>query len=228
VRWDNSVYYLWWEFLRRNEDYKRTCENDGKGKCERLYADFGNVHEVTFREWWTKDDRGARLFSEPPLPNDVVALTSEGVGALPEAWDSKSLLVVAIPLSLRKRLIQQKLRKILARHHKRKRGQRTFKESRALYPIATTFRIHSLKKMLELHDLLQTNPEMRQWDLGQRFHLGAALTEDELKSGRGRKNSTAVAKRSVSAVAANKKLKHVRSIIKGVGEGVFPAFAKGT
>ena len=49
VRWDNSVYYLWWEFLRRNEDYKKTCENGGKGKCDRLYADFGNVHEGTFK-----------------------------------------------------------------------------------------------------------------------------------------------------------------------------------
>ena len=109
VRWNNSVYYLWWEFLRRHEGYKETCENGGKGKYEKLYADFGNVHEGTFREWWTKDDRGARLFAEPPLPNNVVALTPKELDALPEDWDAGSLLVVAIPLSLRKRFIQQKL-----------------------------------------------------------------------------------------------------------------------
>ena len=78
VRWDNSVYYLWWEFLRRHDGYKKTCENGGNGKYAELYADFGNVHEGTFKEWWTKDGRGARLFAEPPLPNSVAALTSEG------------------------------------------------------------------------------------------------------------------------------------------------------
>ena len=76
--WDNSIYYLWWEFLRRHDGYKKTCENGGDGKYAELYADFGNVHEATFKEWWTKDGRGARLFAEPPLPNSVAALTSEG------------------------------------------------------------------------------------------------------------------------------------------------------
>jgi hypothetical protein len=226
VRWDNSIYYLWWEFLRRHEGYKVTCENSGKDKYEKLYADFGDVHEVGFREWWTKDDRGARLFAEPPLPNNVVALTPEGVAALPEGWNSGSLLVVAIPLSLRKRFIQQKLSKLLARHHKRKRGQRTFKESRALYPIAAQFNVHSLKKMLELYDFQQSQPEMPLWEIGQRFNLGEALTKDELKGGRGRDNPVAVAKKNVSAVAASKKLRQVKNISEGVGDGVFPAFRR--
>jgi hypothetical protein len=227
VRWDNSVYYLWWEFLRRNEGYKRTCESGGKGEYEELYADFGNVHDGEFRKWWTKDDRGARLFAEPQLPQNVAALTRKEIEALPEGWDSGSLLVVAIPLSLRKRFIQQKLTKLLARHHKRKRGQRTFKESRARYPITTNFNIHSLKKMLELYDFRQKEPKIPLWDVAQRFHLGDALTKDELKGGRGRDNPVAVAKRSVLSVAASKKLTEAKSIIKGVGRGVFPAFSKG-
>ena len=86
--WEDSVYYLWWEFLRRHDGYKETCEKGGKGKYAKLYDDFGNVHECSFREWWTKDDRGARLFSEPPLPSTVTVLTSKDVRALPENWDS--------------------------------------------------------------------------------------------------------------------------------------------
>ena len=203
-----------------------TCENGGKGEYEKLYADFGNVHEGTFREWWTKDDRGARLFAEPPLPSNVVALTSEEIEALPEGWESGGLLIVAIPLSLRKRFIQQKLSKLLARHHKRKRGQRTFRESRALYPIAAQFNIHSLKSILMLYDLRQSHPKMPLWEIGQRFNLGEALTKDELKAGRGRQNYGAVEKKNVSAVAASKKLKAAKSILEGVGRGVFPTFSK--
>lgn len=225
VRWKDSVYYLWWEFLRRHDGYKRTCENGGKEEYEKLYADFGNVHEGNFREWWTKDDRGARLFAEPPMPSSVRALTPKEIKELPEGWDSGALLIVAIPLSLRKRFIQQKLSKLLARHHKRKRGQRTYKESRALYPIAAQFNIHSLKRMLELYDLHQAQPKVSQWKIGQRFRLGNALTDNELKGGRGRDNPVAVAKKNVLSVAVFKKLKEANSIIEGVGLGIFPTFS---
>ena len=224
IWWENSVYYLWWEFLRRHDGYKETCENGGNGKYAELYADFGNVHERPFKEWWTKDGRGARLFAEPPLPNSVAALTSEEIEALPEDWDAGSLLIVAIPLNLPKRFIQQRLSKLLARHHKRKRGQRTFKESRARYRIAQQFTVLSLKKMLELYDLRKSQPNLPLWEAGQRFHLGAALTKDERNQGRGRDNYGAVHKKNVSAVAASKKLKAAKSIIEGVGGGVFPAF----
>ena len=44
-----------------------------------------------------------------------------------------------------------------ARHHKGKRGQRTFKEVRGL-PIVAQFNIHSLKKMLELYNFRQEQP----------------------------------------------------------------------
>ena len=186
IWWDNSVYYLWWEFLRRHEGYKKICENGGNGKYAELYADFGNVHEGTFKEWWTKDGRGARLFAEPPLPISVVALTSKEIDALPEDWDSGSLLIVAIPLNLPKRFIQQRLSNLLVRHHKRKRGQRTLKESRALYRIAEHFKVPSLKKMLELYDLGKSQPNTT---MGNRSAVPArsALTKDELNGAGGRK-----------------------------------------
>ena len=153
--WENSVYYLWWEFLRRHEGYKKTCESGGKRRYAKLYEDFGNVHGVTFREWWTKGDRGARLFSEPPLPNSIVMLNPTDIDALSESWKGGSVLVVAIPLALRKRFILQKFDALLRKHHTRRRGQRTFRDSQALYPIFAQFNRHSLKKIIDAYDLHQ-------------------------------------------------------------------------
>jgi len=92
-----------------------------------------------------------------------------------------------------------------------------------------------------MYDEKNSKPRLRLWEVGQKFHLGSPLSTDELngtrernnseavaKSRRGRNDPEAVAKKSVSAVAASKKLKHAKSIIEGVGRGVFPAFAKGT
>lgn len=135
---------------------------------------------------------------------------------------------MVIPLSLPKRFIEKKLAKLLARYHKRKKGQRTYKESRALYSIATQFRPSSLKKLLELYDVHQSQPHLKEWELGQRFRLGTVLTKDELEGGRGRNDSTAVDKRRNLSVAVSKKLRDAKSIIQGVGRGVFPAFSKRT
>ncbi len=133
---------------------------------------------------------------------------------------------MAIPLTLPKRFIQQKLAKLVAQYNKRKRGQRTFKESHALYPIANQFEWFSLKRMLEIYDLRKSQPELTLWEIGQHFNLGEALTQHELKAGRGRADNTAVNKKNVSAVAASKKLTLAKNIIDGVGRGKFPVFAK--
>lgn len=223
--WQDSIYYFWWEFLRRHDGYRETCESGGIGKYAKLYADFGNVHGVSFKDWWTKDGRGARLFAEPLLPNRVMALTSEELHALPENWDRQSLLIVAVPLNLPKRHIEQRLTKLLSQHHKRKRGQRTFKESRALYPIAAQFSIESLRKCLALYDLAHKEPRRKLWELAQRIGLGDPLNKSELEAERGRANPTAVAKKNSLGVAANKMLKKANNIIDGVGRGVFPAFS---
>jgi hypothetical protein len=221
--WEDSVYYFWWEFLKRHEGYKKTCDNDGKGQYAKLYADFGNVHNVSFAEWWNGDNRGARLFSEPPLPKGVVVMTSEDIEALPKDWDPQALLVVAIPLSLRKRYILQRLTKIVSQHNKRKRGQRTFKESLARYRIAAQFKIGSLKQMLDVYDL-SLQSDLTQWQIGQRLSLTTTLTDAELSAKRGRADSGAVAKKNVLTVATAKKLKLAKQLIEGAGRGVFPAF----
>ena len=159
VWWENSVYYLWWEFLRRHDGDKRTCENGDTGQYAKLYADFGDVHSGNFREWWMKDDRGARLFAEPALPNSVTSISPSDIDeSLSEAWKSGALLVIAIPLALRKRFISQKINKLLKQKHHRRRGQRTFKESRALYrsPVSTTLaacKLHSPHMIFETRNI---------------------------------------------------------------------------
>lgn len=50
--WKCSVYYYWWEYLRRNEEYRETCRLDGEGKHPVLYRWFGNVHGGDFHDWW--------------------------------------------------------------------------------------------------------------------------------------------------------------------------------
>jgi hypothetical protein len=83
-----------------------------------------------------------------------------------------------------------------------------------------------LKKLLELYDLHKSQPQLKEWELAQKLRLGTTLNKDELEGGRGRDNPTAVEKKKNLSVAVSKKLRDAKSIIEGVGHGVFPAFSK--
>lgn len=50
--WKCSVYYFWWEYLRRHEGYRETCQQGGEGEHAELYKWFGNVHDGDFHDWW--------------------------------------------------------------------------------------------------------------------------------------------------------------------------------
>jgi hypothetical protein len=222
VWWENSVYYLWWEFLCRHEGYKDTCLNGGKGKYAKLYADFGNVHNVSFKDWWVKKDRGAMLFAEPLLPNSMSTIDLDQVESIKTAWQSRAIMVVVVPLTLRKRFILKRFNELLSKHHTRRRGQRTFRESRALYPIARQFNIHGLKTTLAAYDL-RSSSKMTLWEIAQEVGFGKRLTKEELASNTN--TPTTKNKKSKLSIAASKKIALADKIIDGVGRGVFPAIA---
>jgi hypothetical protein len=50
--WKCSVYYFWWEYLRRHDGYRETCLNGGVGEYAELYGSFGDVHATGFNDWW--------------------------------------------------------------------------------------------------------------------------------------------------------------------------------
>ena len=91
--WQTSVYYYWWEYLRRHEGYRRTCENGGKGKYAALYRDFGDVHAGEFWDWWKGH---MDLFCEPTPPYARIVVLRDVVDTPPNT--------VLIQVSLEQRL----------------------------------------------------------------------------------------------------------------------------
>lgn len=71
--WQCSVYYYWYEYLRRHEGYKETCLNLGAGPFGEQFLTFGNVHGLNFAEWWAErfwlfeEKRPVRRLKKVPL-----------------------------------------------------------------------------------------------------------------------------------------------------------------
>jgi hypothetical protein len=223
VPWQESIYFLWWEFLRRHDGYKTTCGNGGKGRYAKLYKDFGNVHVGGFKQWWTDGDRGARLFGEPGISQSVAIFTKDDLTDFTKEWDCKDVLVLAAPLFLSKRFVQAQIARLIKKHHPRKRGERTLKGSKALYPLSNQFSVPSLTIALKVYDKKMSEPELKLWEIAQQLRFTSTLNETELAQ-RGRMASEANGKKNTMNVAVRRKLDLAEAVIDGVGKGLFPQY----
>jgi len=116
VEKEKSLYYYWFQYLRRNEKYRKACTNSGRG-MKSLYNDFGDVFSIGFWEWWFEFDkqgieRGVRLFAK--LQDDPVRIIGKGRSKdelIAPSNDNR--LIVSIASSASKKEILKELANIL-------------------------------------------------------------------------------------------------------------------
>jgi hypothetical protein len=214
--WKSSVYYWWWEYLRRNAAYKRCCEQHGKGRLAEMYKDFGDVHALDFKTWWKEDNRGGRLFAEPPAKLLLGELSYEQAMQL-EKWNTDNVMVVIVPLTQSKRHLAKRFNAILKKRHSGERGKRLLSRSAAKYPLAAPFKVQSLKASLDAYDMRLADPKMPLWKIA----IAAGLAESVHKELKGQKTVDAD-QRNALTVAASRAIKRAKGMIENAGKGIFP------
>ncbi len=222
-----SPYYWWWQYLRRNADYLACCERGGKGKLAALYAEFGDVREDNFHQWWTGDNRGVRLFAEQPL--------SVKFGELADAsdwqphWDNNTVMVVAVPLAMSKRRLKGAFAKLLdARHSGTKSGRPAMAKLKAVstarYKLEHNYTVSGLLTALAVHDLWtenQARPKSERltlWEIGRELNINKSAIKDA------ESDSTAdrLVGRNVLAATVSRYVKQARAMIDNTALGRFP------
>ena len=207
----NSVYYLWWEFLRRSDSYKKCCASGGKGKMSGLYEEFGDVFATDFKTWWKTEERGARLFAERLPPKMML------IDVLPAPTVADQVLVIQVPLALSKRTLTVEFQKILKDHHEGKRGRRNNVNSTARYPVTGHIDTDALQKCLRVYDMRKENPKMPLWQVCQNCKAiqRAALLNDSDT------DAEKTAKKFNLTNTAARLIKRAELIIKNVEQGRF-------
>jgi hypothetical protein len=150
--WQCSVYYYWWEYLRRHDGYRRTCDTGGKGKYAKLYEDFGNVHEGEFWPWWRSH---SWLFAEPAIRQVVMA--NDG-----ERGDERTL-ILRVPLETKLSLLTGQFKRLVK--PQLERAARTKWASGARYPVATKPVLTTLHEHLMVWDAKKKHPEIKDAEL---------------------------------------------------------------
>ena len=217
--WQRSVYYWWWEYLRRNYSYRRVCEKEGRvtnSISKRVYADFGNVHNVSFYEWWSKDRRGVELFANPRHHATVEVLQPGSVVSSDER-----LIAISLPLTLPKRFLKKKVDSILEALHPSKRGVQYAKQSQAKYLYRAQPNIASLRSTLAVYDAitLAKGEEKKSpyWQIAVDLKLAASSHPHADDS-----PSVLTAKKVVLSATVGRMYKRSLKMIDNAGKGVFP------
>lgn len=144
-----SPYYWWYMFLKLNEKYTQTCADNGQGDYAALYADFGDIHQTNFKDWWNEK---VTLFSEPKQGYKM--MIAKGPADI-APFDSEEVLNLVVPLNRTQRSLKKAFASlVLSRIEKGKRGV-SVEESKAKYrlsgkwhieALATAYKVYTLKK----------------------------------------------------------------------------------
>lgn len=215
-----SPYYWWWEFLRRNRDYAACSTAGGTGDLAGLYADFGDVSNDNFKEWWA--EHGFRLFAEQAKPVKLFEL--DNAAAWDSGWAKDSVMVVAVPLDIPKRNLQGFFARLLKERHGGKRGRKALSDadaSTARYPLHRNVSIHTLRIQLAVYDAVlaarASDKKVTLAQIGERLKLVPKTT---------RKTETevmdAARRRSVLAATVSRHFKDAQRIVANTALGQFP------
>lgn len=210
--WKDTVYYWWWEYLRRHEGYKRTCQQGGKGRFAKLYEDFGDVHTTDFKTWWK--ERAVALFSEPEKEK-LFALIEDQIPQ--EDIDNPNLLFIQVPLNLPIRTLKQRFDGLLKKYHQGKQGIRHARSSHAKYPVIGQPHTYALMTTLKVYDYRQEHPEMSLWQIGMILDQFKSFDPNK-RNGQQEGND----EKNVMAATVSRYLRKADVMIHNVGQGRFP------
>ncbi len=210
-----TLAYWWYRCLALNEGYVRCCEAEGFGAFAELYADMGDVR-LPFHSWWLR--HGRRTFAEQQPLKDVLQLAA-GKKA-DEQLDRKDVLVLSIPLTMRKTTAMRKIGKLLAEAHAQRPPIDIWKASTAKRMIVKNkVRKATIEQLVRLWELRQKYVDDSLYELGRRLgielDLMARNTDGEIL--------TDDMERRRITIAVSRLLKQARHLIGNAGLGVFPS-----
>ena len=147
-RWKWSVFYYWWEYLRRHEGYRQTCEAGGSGEFAKLYADFGDVRSDDFWSWWKMH---SHLFAEPKARQAELIDHAEL-----DKQENSDFIYIRIPRENPLKLTLKQVTRIV-KPKLVKRGNKKI-VTQARYKVATKPLLVSLDMHLKVWDARRDNP----------------------------------------------------------------------
>lgn len=200
-RYERSVYYFWWAYLRENEGYMECCDHGGAGPFAKLYRDFGDIRDHDFMRWW--DGKGRFLFCEP-LERMVRAHQPDQSGVL-AIERATGHLVVSFPVDGNLDRIMDEIRQLVGRERADVTLETNWAQAR--YPVATKPVLSSLHTHLRIWRLRRDNPDVTLDRIAELSELTFTPKTDNPEQ---------------RSIIVRRYIRKAQSAIEYVGRGIFP------
>lgn len=150
--YEESVFYWWFEFLKRNYSYKKQCEIGFGGV---VYQHFGNIFDIEFLDWWNSNDHELLFLPETSLGVWPVKNNKDLKKALADEW-----MVFSFDPKCTKKTILYWLEEELFSQLPDARGKQNVGVTELpTYKPYTKPDVQSLKKTLAIYDLHLLEPK---------------------------------------------------------------------
>ena len=208
-----SWYYLWFQCLKLSDEYRHCCTENGKGRLNDMYVDFGDVVDLRFDQWWVKI--GRYLFAERKAIPDVNCYTH--LRDISEITSLRDKVLIEVPLNIRKSTVIRKINKILKDAYAEREAVVPRQKSTAKRKLKKSkIRKETVEKMLDLYELRKRKPNLTLAQLGSEAGI-------EIDFNRWSKVlPTPQQERERMAIAVSRYLKQARNLIWNATEGDFP------
>lgn len=156
---EDSPYFWWIEYLRRNDQYQKCCRNADKGDLQEFFEDWGDINRPDFDTWFPYE----HLFAERVFVQKIATRTSW------EDVDLSANVVLICPASIDDTLlstetIRSAFDRYLLDHFPSRKGNPV---STARYRIAGNPDPKVLKEYLAVYDERKRFPEKSYWMIGK-------------------------------------------------------------
>jgi hypothetical protein len=208
-----SKHLYWYEFLTLSEGYKKCCDNGGKGRYAKLYKQFGNVHALTFDEWWAR--YSSKLFGGPPPYTDQLIKTVEEF----VYWggDEPDSMTVIFNKYAPKSMLRKAFNRLLEEQIPTELGPRVHEDLSYNYTIDSRINTYAMDLTLKVYKIWkeeQSKPEKERMSL---YQIGCAAEVPNENSEDNKTDPKQIMRTKVLRYVAN-----ARGIIANVEKGFFP------
>lgn len=210
-----SPYYWWFKFLQINSEYAATTAAGGGGQLAELYADFGDLRVIDFKQWW----RGhAYLFAEPQRPGFKMRIANAAIELAP--FNDSEVVNLVVPLTSTAKNLRRNFERLILSQIKPVRGV-DVTVSQAKYRISGKWNADAMAiayKIYSIREAAKSEAKIAWADIGIRAGLAIAkgLSEKKLTS------STSDQRRIVTA-AVMRHYKRAQKFSEASASNAFPA-----
>jgi hypothetical protein len=218
AKWQNNIYFYWWEFLRRNDRYMACCKSPVDSEYYHLFQDFGDVRSDDFESWW-EHARHRRLFQPSERLQEEFQAVEPIMNPLTHVdLADENFLYLKVSLRYSKRDLNRYFAEALERerdrHHFVSSAAPPYENRQGVrYPVIGQPNIKSLMRLLEVYDFRRANPKMPLWQAALELGLFKMEQADSMKDWK-----------NVAGSMVGRYLTKAKVIIENVGRGRFPDY----